>query len=101
MRNFPNKAHAIDLPCSAGLPNEDRFCVSGHSARQRQGRTSPDDIDRCDRSPQCLFDGASKNLELIIAREDKSWYDEHSLSYQRSIGEMDDDEGKRKINRER
>lgn len=90
---LPKQGPRDRLALLSGSTNEDRFCVSGRSARQRQGRTSPDDIDRCDRSPQCLFDSASENLELIVAREDKSWYDEHSLSYQRSIGEMDDDEG--------
>ena len=81
MRKFLKQGHAIDLPCSAGLPTKIVSMFSGHSARQRQERTSPDDIDRCDRPPQCLFNSASKNLELIIAREDKSRYDEHSLSY--------------------
>jgi hypothetical protein len=41
-------------------------------------RTSPDDIDRSDGAPQLLFDRASKNLELIVAREDKGRHDEHS-----------------------
>jgi len=89
---LPDQGPRDGLALLSGSTNEDRFCVSGRSARQRQGRTSPDDIDRCDRSSQCLFDSTSKNLELIVAREDKSWYDEHSLSYQQSIGEMDDDE---------
>jgi len=40
--------------------------------------TSPDDIDRCHRTPECLFDRASKNLEFIVARKDKSWHDEHA-----------------------
>ena len=77
-----NKATRRDrLALLSGSTNDDRLCVSGHSARQRQKRTSADDIDRCDRSPQCLFDSTSENLELIVTREDKGWYDEHSSSY--------------------
>ena len=41
--------------------------------------TSPDDIDRFDRSSQRLFDSASECLELVIAREDKSRHDHCQL----------------------
>jgi hypothetical protein len=48
-------------------------------------RTSPDDIDRSDGAPQLLFDRASKDLELIVAREDKGRHDEHSFSFNKNL----------------
>jgi hypothetical protein len=63
-----------------GSTSENQFlCVGGRFSENRdRKRTSPDDIDRCDRTPEGLFNGASQNLEFIIAREDKSGHDEHS-----------------------
>jgi hypothetical protein len=71
------QSHAMELALLSGSTGQgvDRVCVSGCSARQRQMHTSPDDIDRCDRTPQCLFDRASKDLEFIVARENKSRHD--------------------------